>query len=89
MKFPFFFFHYVFIVIVVIISMDPMCENDYICAMLVIKPWNPNFEVPSVYLGYVRNSPKIKPLILLISLKVVVRGSTSTLLILNLLEISK
>ena len=39
MKFPFFFFlHYVFIVIVIIINMDPMCKNDYICAMLVIKP---------------------------------------------------
>ena len=44
--------------------------------MLVIKPWNPNSEVPSVYLGYVRNLPKIKTLILLISLKVVVREST-------------
>ena len=46
MKFPFFFLHYVFIVIVIIISMDlmfyglviPMGKNDYIHAMLVIKP---------------------------------------------------
>ena len=38
MKFPFFFLHYVFIVIVIIISMGLMCKNDYICAMLVIKP---------------------------------------------------
>ena len=34
----FFFLHYVFIVIVIIISKDPMCKNDYICAILVIKP---------------------------------------------------
>ena len=46
MKFPFFFLHYVLIVIVIIISMDlmfyglviPMGKNDYIRAMLVIKP---------------------------------------------------
>ena len=38
MKFPFFFLHYVFIVIVIIINMDLMCKNDYMCAMLVIKP---------------------------------------------------
>ena len=46
MKFPFFSLHYVLIVIVIIISMDlmshglviPMGKNDYMCAMLVIKP---------------------------------------------------
>ena len=38
MKFPFFFLRYVFIVIVIIISMDPMCKNDYIHAILVIRP---------------------------------------------------
>ena len=58
MEFPFFFLRYAFIVIVIIISMDLMCKNDCICAMLVIKPWNPNFEVSSVYLGYVRNPRK-------------------------------
>ena len=78
-----------FIFVVITISMDAMCRNDHISVMLVIKPQNPNSEVPSVYLGYVRNSPKIKPLISLISSKVVVRGSTLTLLILNLLEILK
>ena len=87
MKFPFFFLHYLFIVIVIIINMDLMCKNDYMCAMLVIKPWNPNSEVPIVYLGYVRNLHKC--LISLISSKVVVRGSAPTLLILNFLEILK
>ena len=46
MKFPFFFLHYIFIVIVIVISMDPMShelvipmgKNDYMHAMLVIKP---------------------------------------------------
>ena len=38
MKFPFFFLCYMFIVIVIIISMDPMCKNDYICAMFLSKP---------------------------------------------------
>ena len=46
MKFSFFFLHYVFIVIVIIISMDPMSyglvipmgKNDYMRAILVIKP---------------------------------------------------
>ena len=38
MEFPFFFLSYAFIVIVVIISMDLMCKNDCICAMLAIKP---------------------------------------------------
>ena len=46
MKFPFFFLHYVLIVFVIIISMDlmshglviPMGKNDYIHAMLVIRP---------------------------------------------------
>ena len=33
-----FFLHYMFIVVVITISMDAMCGNDYICAMLVIKP---------------------------------------------------
>ena len=33
-----FFLHYMFIVVVITISMDAMCRNDYICAMLVIKP---------------------------------------------------
>ena len=95
MKFPFFFLHYVFIVIVIIISMDlmfyglviPMGKNDYIHAMLVIRPWKPDSEVPSVYLGYIHNLYKC--LILLISSKVVVRGSAPTLLILNFLEILK
>ena len=32
------FLHYMFIVVVITISMDAMCRNDYICAMLVIKP---------------------------------------------------
>ena len=72
MEFPFFFLSYAFIVIVVIISMDLMCKNDCICAMLAIEPWNPNSEVPSVYLGYVCNPCKIKPLISLISSKVLV-----------------
>ena len=55
MEFPFFFLCYTFIVIVIIISIDLMCKNDCIYAMLAIKPWNPNSEVPSVYLGYVCN----------------------------------
>ena len=46
MKFPFFFLHYVLIVFVIIISMDLMSyglvilmgKNDYIHAMLVIRP---------------------------------------------------
>ena len=46
MKFSFFFLHYVFIIIVIIISMDPMSyglvipmgKNDYMRAILVIKP---------------------------------------------------
>ena len=46
MKFHFFFLHYIFIVIVIVISMDPMShelviqmgKNDYMHAMLVIKP---------------------------------------------------
>ena len=36
--FPFFFLYYMFIVVVITISMDAMCGNDYICAVLVIKP---------------------------------------------------
>ena len=82
MKFPFFFLHYVLIVFVIIISMDLMSyglvilmgKNDYIHAMLVIRPWNPNSEVPSVYLGYIHNLYEC--LILLISSKVVIQGST-------------
>ena len=38
MKFPFTFSHYTFFVIVITVSMNPMCESDTICAMLVIKP---------------------------------------------------
>ena len=87
MKFLFFFSHYTIFVIVITVSMNPMCESDNIRVMLVIKPWNPNFKVPSARLGYVRNLRKF--LILLISSKAVVRGSTPTLLILNFVEISK
>ena len=89
MEFPFFFLCYAFIIIVIIISMDLMCKNDCICAMLAIEPWNPNSEVPSMYLGYVCNPCKIKPLISLISSKVLVWGSTPTSLILILLRILK
>ena len=87
MKFPFFFSHYTFFVIVITVSMNPMCESDNICAMLVINPWDPNFEVSSARLGYGRNLHKF--LILLISSKAMVRGSIPILLILNFLEISK
>ena len=45
----------------IVVVINAMYGNDYICAMLMIKPWNPNSKVSSVYLGYVRNSPKIKP----------------------------
>ena len=38
MKFLFFFSHYTIFVIVITVSMNPMCESDNICAMLVIKP---------------------------------------------------
>ena len=89
------FLHYVFIVIIIIISVNLMShglvilmgKNDYIHAMLVIRPLNSNFKVSSVYLGYIRNSYKC--LILLISSKVVVRGSAPALLIFNFLEILK
>ena len=89
------FLHYVFIVIIIIISVNLMShglvilmgKNDYIHAMLVIRPLNSNSKVSSVYLGYIRNSYKC--LILLISSKVVVRGSAPALLIFNFLEILK
>ena len=72
------FLHYVFIVIIIIISVNLMShglvilmgKNDYIHAMLVIRPLNPNSEVPSVYLGYICNSHKC--LISLISSMVMV-----------------
>ena len=83
MEFSFFFLCYAFIVIVIIISMDLMCRNDCICVMPVIKPWNPNSKVPSVYLGYVRNPCKC--LSSLIPSKVVVQGSAPSLSILNFL----
>ena len=67
--------------------MNPICESDNMCAMLVIKPWNPNSKVSSAHLGYVRNLRKF--LTLLISFKAVARGSNPTLLILNFLGISK
>ena len=38
MKFPFFLFALHIFVIVITVSMNPMCESDTICAMLVIKP---------------------------------------------------
>ena len=89
------FLHYVFIVIIIIISMNltshglviPMGKNDYVHAIFEIRPLNSNSEVPSVYLGHLHNLHKC--LILLISLKVVVRGPAPTLLVLNFLEILK
>ena len=44
MKFPSFFLCYMFIVIVIVISMDLMCKNDYMCAMLLSKPSKPQFR---------------------------------------------
>ena len=38
MKFTSLFLCYMFIVIVIVISMDLMCKNDYMCAMLLSKP---------------------------------------------------
>ena len=89
------FLHYVFIVIIIIISVNlashglviPMGKNDYVHAIFEIRPLNSNFEILSIYLGHLRNLHKC--LILLISSKVVVRGPTPTLLILNFLEILK
>ena len=89
------FLHYVFIVIIIIISVNIMYhglvilmgKNDYVHAIFEIRPLNSKSEVPSVYLGHIRNLHKC--LILLISSKVVVRGPTPTLLILNFLEILK
>ena len=89
------FLHYVFIVIIIIINVNLvshrlvilMGKNDYVHAIFEIRPLNSNFEVPSVYLGHIRNLHKC--LISLISSKVMVRGSAPTLLILNFLEILK
>ena len=60
------FLHYVFIVIIIIISMNltshglviPMGKNDYVHAIFEIRPLNSNSEVPSVYLGHIRNLHK-------------------------------
>ena len=72
------FLRYVFIVIIIIISMNltshglviPMGKNDYVHAIFEIRPLNSNSEVPSVYVGQLRNLHKC--LISLISSKVMV-----------------
>ena len=70
-----------FVVIIIIINVNLvshglvilMDKNDYVHVIFEIRPLNSNFEVPNVYLGYIRNLHKC--LISLISSKVVARGS--------------
>ena len=84
MKFSIFFHLTCFLLSIITVSMNPICENDNICTMLVFKPRNPNSEAPSPRLGHVHNLRKF--LISLTSFKALVRGSIPTLLILNFLE---